>query len=480
MMHNPVKIENLCLSFPSKTCFEAFSTEIRHGSRIAIIGRNGCGKSSLLNLLRGVGEPTSGHIHIPSDAIIGYVPQVITDFADLSGGERLNRALTRSLSLQPNILLLDEPTNHLDERNRRHVLRWLEHFHGSLLIVSHDVELLRQIVDTFWHIDQGRIELFSGSFDDYQRAIRCQRTRLETSLHRLKTEQKSLHQSLMQEQQRAAKSKAKGAKSIDQRKWPTVVSNAKAGRSQETSGRKKAALANKKQAVLAELGELYIPEIIVPKFHLSAKQSRHMLLTISQGTVGYKPEQWLLQNIYLSVTRGQKIALMGDNGSGKSSLFKAILGARDVVTSGNWLLPKPSTIGYLDQHYGGLYPTDSVFTSMSHLMPGYSDNEIRRHLNDFLFRSQEEVHRPIAQLSGGEKARLSLAHIAAQTPELLLLDEITNNLDLETRQHMIEVLKAYPGSLLVISHDRDFLQAIGIQDSFKIINDSLHLQSSLS
>ena len=188
MMHKPIKIESLSLSFPPKTCFKAFTTEIPYGSRIAIIGRNGCGKSSLLNLLRGVGEPTSGRIHIPGDAIIGYVPQVITDFADLSGGERLNRALTRSLSLQPNILLLDEPTNHLDERNRRHVLRWLEHFHGSLLIVSHDVELLRQTVNTFWHMDHGRIELFTGSFDDYQQAIHSQRTKLESSLQKLKTD----------------------------------------------------------------------------------------------------------------------------------------------------------------------------------------------------------------------------------------------------------------------------------------------------
>ena len=159
-------------------------------------------------------------------------------------------------------------------------------------------------------------------------------------------------------------------------------------------------------------------------------------------------------------------------------MFKSILSAPDVVKVGDWLLPKPNAIGYLDQHYSTLCLTDTVFVSVSRLMPNYSDSEIRRHLSDFLFVRQEEVSRPIAQLSGGEKARLSLAHIAAQTPELLLLDEITNNLDLETRQHMIEVLKIYPGGLLVISHDRDFLNAIGIQDDYKIIEGNLHLQLS--
>ncbi len=467
-MHKPIKIEHLSLLFSHKTCFEAFSTEIHYGSRIAIIGRNGCGKSSLLNLLRGIGESSSGCIKLPDDAVIGYVPQVITDFVDHSGGERLNRALTHALSLQPNVLLLDEPTNHLDERNRRQVLRWLEHFPGTLVIVSHDVTLLRQTVDTFWHMDQGRIEIFTGDFDDYQQAKNMQRAALEVSLQKLKSEQKNLHQSLMQEQQRAAKSKAKGAKSVDQRKWPTVVSHAKASRSQETSGRKKAALANKKTAILDALSELYIPEIIVPKFHLPAKQSRHTVLTISQGAVGYAQNQWLLQNIYLSITSNQRIALIGDNGSGKSTLFKAILGVSSVIRSGEWLLPKQDAIGYLDQHYQTLSPTDTVLTSIRHLMANCSEIEIRRHLNDFLFRNQEEVNRPITHLSGGEKARLSLAHIAAQTPELLLLDEVTNNLDLETRQHMIEVLKAYPGSLLVISHDPDFLRAIEIQDYYEI------------
>ena len=481
-MHKPIKIEQLSLSFPHKTCFEDFNAEIRHGDRIAVIGRNGNGKSSLLNILRGVQEPTSGHIHLPADVVIGYLPQVITDFAGHSGGERVNRALTDALSLNPNVLLLDEPTNHLDERNRRQLLRYLANFSGTLLIISHDVNLLRQSVDTFWHIDQGWIEIFTGGFDDYQQARDQQRASLETSLQTLKREQKALHQSLMQEQQRAAKSKAKGAKNISQRKWPTVVSHAKASRSQETSGRKRAAIENKKQTVMTQLAKLSIPEVIVPTFHLSAKTGRNTVLSINQGAVGYGHDQWIIHDIYLFIPAGHRIALLGDNGSGKSTFFKAILGDSNIVQSGEWLLPKKNSIGYLDQHYQTLFLNEkisgqfqTVLTSISQFMLNCSHLEIRRHLSDFLFRSQEEVNMPIEKLSGGEKARLALAHIAAQTPELLLLDEVTNNLDLETRQHVIEVLKNYPGSLIVISHDRDFLRDIQIQDYYEINQGELHL-----
>lgn len=473
-MHKPVRLQNLSLSFSHKICFENFTTDIHYGSRIAIIGRNGCGKSSLLNLFRKVIVPTSGSISIPSDVTMGYLPQVIDTFNQQSGGERVNCALTQALKLNPNFLILDEPSNHLDERNRRQMLRYLSNFPGTLLVVSHDVALLRQSVEMFWHIDQGNIQTFTGSFDDYQQTKILQRASLESTLYQLKRQQKNLHQSLMQEQQRAAKSKSKGAKSIAQRKWPTVVSQAKAGRSQETSGRKKADLASKKHNLVTKLAELHIPEVILPQFHLAAKGTRQMVVSINQGAVGYAQNQWLLQNIYLSVSGNSRIALTGDNASGKSTLFKGILASDEVIRQGEWLLPQQNLIGYLDQHYATLDSNKTVLTSTQALMPDCSEIEVHRHLSDFLFRSQIEVNLSIAQLSGGEKARLSLAHIAARTPQLLLLDEVTNNLDLETRQHMIEALRDYPGSLIVISHDKDFLQAIKIQDYYEIINGTIN------
>ncbi len=129
---------------------------------------------------------------------------------------------------------------------------------------------------------------------------------------------------------------------------------------------------------------------------------------------------------------------------------------------------KRKDIGYLDQHYGTLHPDKTVLETIADLVPAWSHAEIRRHLNDFLFRKNEEVNSPVSTLSGGEKARLSLAQIAAKTPKLLILDEITNNLDLETKEHVAQVLKAYPGAMIVISHDADFLEEIVVNSYFKI------------
>ena len=148
-----------------------------------------------------------------------------------------------------------------------------------------------------------------------------------------------------------------------------------------------------------------------------------------------------------------------------------------VIKSGNWHAPKISDIGYLDQHYGTLSAEKTVLETIAELVPTWSHIEVRRHLNDFLFRKNEEVNSLVAKASGGEKARLSLAQIAARTPKLLILDEITNNLDLETRGHVIEVLKNYPGAMIVISHDTDFLREIGVHDRYQIANGLLQFYS---
>lgn len=273
----------------------------------------------------------------------------------------------------------------------------------------------------------------------------------------------------MQEQQRSSKSKAKGQKSIDQRKWPTVVSNAKAGRAEETSGRKKSAIDKRKSDLTESLSDLRLPEIIAPKFSIEGSDAaRGMVVQISGASVGYSENQLILSGINLSLQSGERIAITGDNGSGKSTMIKAILGDKSVCKTGEWHVTKREDVGYLDQHYGTLHPDKTVLATIADLVPHLPHTEIRRHLNDFLFCKNEEVNAFVSTLSGGEKARLSLAQIAAKTPKLLILDEITNNLDLATKEHMAQVLKAYPGAMIVISHDADFLDEIGISEAVDV------------
>ncbi len=138
-MHKPIRFQDLGLYFPHKTCFSDFSGQILYASRIAIIGRNGEGKSTLLNILRGIYTTHEGNLTLPDDVCVGYLPQLIDTFETLSGGERLNQALTEALCQGPNLLLLDEPTNHLDKTNRRALMNHLRHYPGTLIMVTHDI-----------------------------------------------------------------------------------------------------------------------------------------------------------------------------------------------------------------------------------------------------------------------------------------------------------------------------------------------------
>lgn len=473
-MHKPILINELGLSFPQKSCFANFTAQIRFGSRIAIIGNNGSGKSTLLKILQGKQEPSQGEIIIPSDVIFGYVPQVIEDFDSLSGGQRLQKSLTKALALEPNVLLLDEPTNHLDQNSRKSLMRMLQGYTGTLIIVSHDAELLRHCINTLWHIDKGKIHSFSGNYDDYLDELNRQRMSIEQELSRISHQKKEMHQSLMREQQRAATSRTKGEKSIAQRKWPTVVSKKKALNAQETSGKKRARIENKKQDLIDKLSSLRSGEKIIPKFSLShERRGEGAILSISYGTVGWQHHPLLLKNISLHMNVKDRIAICGDNGSGKSTLVKAILNNPEVTKTGHWVMPKPINIGYLDQHYATLDPQKTVLETISLLVPSWPYTEVRKHLNDFLFRKNEEINALTSQLSGGEKVRLCLAQIAARPPQLLILDEITNNLDLETKAHVIQVLQDYPGAMLLICHEVDFLNQLEITGYYPILNNSL-------
>jgi ATPase subunit of ABC transporter with duplicated ATPase domains len=225
---------------------------------------------------------------------------------------------------------------------------------------------------------------------------------------------------------------------------------------------------NQREVLLEKLQDLALPETIVPKFSLQPDEDApsKVILSIQDGACGYDTP--LLHNLFLSLTGVDRLALTGNNGSGKTTLVRAILNDPCITKSGEWILPKPEDIGYLDQHYATLNPDQSVLETIQACTPTWPHSEVRRHLNDFLFRKNEEVMALTSTLSGGEKARLCLAQIAARPPRLLILDEVTNNLDLETRDHMIQVLRHYPGAMIAISHDQDFLKAIGIQDFYDV------------
>ncbi|MDR2191329.1 MAG: ATP-binding cassette domain-containing protein [Endomicrobium sp.] len=472
-MHKPIFLNHISLFYPNKICFEDFSAQIQNGDRIAVIGNNGCGKSSLLKIIKGDMEPSEGEVQNNSNIVFGYVSQLIYDYENLSGGEKFNRALSAALASRPDVLLLDEPTNHLDLKNRKSLVKMLEFYKGTLIVVSHDEELLRASIGAFWSIDGGAVRTFSGKYDDYKRSVSQQRQELEYEIHSLNKEKKEAHNALMKEQERASKSKKRGEKLIKNKRWLPAVGDLKQSSAEKTSGKNKGNINEKRNSLNERLSSLRLPEIIKPKFSLSAKDAGSKnVLYISGGGAAYKAESEsggakqtaVLQNINISLSGGRRLAVTGDNGSGKTTLFKAILDAPEIIKTGIWDAPAKEEIGYLDQYYKNLDDDKTVLETVSDLLQNKTIVEIRDFLNDFLFRKNEEVNKKNIFLSGGERARLSLAVIAAKTPKLLLLDEITNNIDLQTKLHAAQVLRQYPGAMLVISHERHFLEEINVAD----------------
>jgi ATPase subunit of ABC transporter with duplicated ATPase domains len=467
-MQTLVLLNHINLYFPYKICFKDFSAQIQTGNRIAIIGNNGTGKSSLLKIIKGDLLASEGEVQ-NKNVSFGYVPQLIYEYENLSGGEKFNRALSTAFSNHPDILLLDEPTNHLDLKNRRSLIKMLNFYENTLIVVSHDAELLRSSIDILWHIDNLKVNVFNGKYDDYRKTIMQERQNIENKLEFFAKEKKEKHKALMEEQQRAKKSKERGRKFIERKKWLPALGDLNQSYAQKTTGKNRKSISNKIKILNERLSRLRLPEIIKPKFSLAAKDvASKTIISISGGQIGYG-HKIILKDINLSVVGNERLAVTGDNGSGKTTLFRAVLNYPKVKKTGVWdVVPCSEDISYLDQCYSSLDDTKTVLETLTDLSLEKTYAEIRDFLNDFLFRKNEEVNKQVSALSGGEKARLSLAKIALQTPRLLLIDEITNNIDLETKEHVTQVLKEYPGAMMIISHDSAFLEDIEIMHYYKL------------
>ena len=449
----PITVANYSLSFPHKVCFEKFSTRVYYGDRIALVGRNGSGKTTLLQMLAEANR----------DLNSAHIPQTIAEFKNLSGGARFNRALSQALGQKPDLLLLDEPTNHLDRRHRRNLWHLLEAYPGTLIVVTHDRELLENFPEIIWSLKDGRITVFRGSYADYERETELARQSLLRREALLKREKAALHQNLMQEQGRTARSRAAGEKNIARKKWTKMAGGLKKARAEKSRGGILQDFGRKREDLSTQLSELRPPEIIKPRFQLDSRAvGAAVPVSVRDGSVGY-PGQTVLRGVNLDVGSRKRLALTGPNGSGKTTLLRAIMGETGIIRKGVWLTPPPEDIGYLDQHYENLDLYRSAMEIIAEVNKDWTVVEIRKHLSDFLFRKNEEVQLAAAYLSGGERARLSLAKIAARPPKLLLLDEITNNIDLETRRQVGDILSHYPAAMICISHDEDFLTEIAAE-----------------
>jgi len=372
---------------------------------------------------------------------LGFSPdQWMRPVESFSGGWRMRLALARALMAPSELLLLDEPTNHLDLDAMLWLERWLGAYAGTVLLISHDTEFLNVVARTILHFDQAKLVRYRGGYDDFltQRAERLRQTSIAID--------------------RQSREAAKLQGFIDRFK-------AKASKAKQAQSRVKALA---RMQVLAPLQMEAGIDITIP----TPDAVPDTLLTLEKAAVGYRNEAGeavnILHDVTLMVRGGSRIGILGANGAGKSTLIKALC-ADLPLQAGQRRPARGLAIGYFAQHQLDMLDVDaSPLAHLSRIAPDAREQVLRNYLGGFGFSGNTVLDR-VEPMSGGEKARLALALIVWQKPNLLLLDEPSNHLDVDTREALARALAEFGGSMLMVSHDRHLLRTT--VDSFWIVAD---------
>lgn len=500
-----LQLQNATKVYPEQVIFKDISLQIQPDDRIGLIGDNGTGKSTLIEILREEEYLDEGELLISNNLDIGYLAQSYNlkldttlyqemlniyqglfqleeklqeletkmsqvsgeeldkimerysklrreyeasggyryeseikgvlrglgftedefneELTNFSGGEKTRAGLAKLLLSQPQLLLLDEPTNHLDLQAKEWLEDYLVDYDGAVVVISHDRYFLNQVVDRIWELEKGRLEKYNGDYSFYA----------EEKEHRLLTWQREY-----EKQQKKIK------------KMKAYIRKNKAGvDSKQARGRQKK---------LDRMKRIPPPPTIdTPKIDFKLETvSGNDVLTVDGLSKSYDQEL-VLEDIDFKLYRGEKVALVGPNGSGKSTLFK-LLSEHEEADTGEIKLGTRVDIGYYDQEHQDLTLDCNLIEELQKATDITKSNA-RDVLARFLFKG-DDVFKEISTLSGGEKARLSLAKLAIQDYNLLLLDEPTNHLDIKSKEILEEALQNYPGTILVISHDRYFLDKL--------------------
>jgi ATP-binding cassette subfamily F protein 3 len=357
--------------------------------------------------------------------------QLREPFSSFSGGWRMRVALASVLFIEPEILLLDEPTNHLDIE----AIMWLENYLASyphtLLVISHDRDLLNKCIDHVIHVDKQQMTLYTGDYDTFERE-RAMRLGLQQKMH---------------EKQQAEK--AHMQKFVDRFK-------AKASKARQAQSRMKA-------IEKMDLVDAVIADRSVRFTFPNPDKIGTPMISINHADIGYTEGNPVLKRVHQNIDNDDRIALLGANGNGKSTLIKLVAGKLEAM-SGDMFRSSKLRIGYFSQHQTDELDTNSTpYLEMLKLMakhnPDVREPVVRAKLGAFGF-SRDLADNKIASLSGGEKARLLFAFMSFDAPHLLLLDEPTNHLDIDAREALVSALNAYEGAIIIVSHDPTMVERV--------------------
>ncbi len=499
--------QNVSKSFHEKTIFKDCSFHIEDYEKVAIVGINGAGKTTLLKILVGELEPDQGQVVVGKEKSFGYLAQnaavdedrsiyeelleikrdVLTleetirsceeqmkhvqgeelealmeryslythqfeqkngyscrsevvgvlkglgfaeeDFGKktgaLSGGQKTRVALGRLLLTQPDLIILDEPTNHLDMASISWLETYLVNYRGAVLIVSHDRYFLDKIATKVVELDGGRAGVFSGNYSDY---------------------------AVKKEQLRAAQWHAYMNQQQEIRRQEAVIEKLRSFNREKSIRR-----AESREKMLQKMDVLDKPSQVRDDMHMELHprvMSGNDVLTV-EGLAKAYGRQTLFTELSFFLKRGEHVAIIGDNGTGKTTILK-IINDLAQADAGKITIGSKVHIGYYDQEHHVLHPDKTIFQEISDDYPALTNTEIRNVLAAFLFTG-EDVFKQVKMLSGGERGRVSLAKLMLSEANFLILDEPTNHLDIASKEILEDALNSYSGTVLYVSHDRYFI-----------------------